>query len=69
MTFKYSKENQVWNRVLNLLDIPFLVLEWDKDPERYKLTADSGFAYVTECILNGPCLDMSCSGPFCFKFE
>jgi len=46
-----------------LVDHSFLMLEWDKDPERYKLTADSGFAHVTKFVLNGSCLDMSCGDP------
>lgn len=46
-----------------LVDHSFLILEWDKDPERYKLTVDSGFAHVTKCVLNGSCLDLSYGDP------
>lgn len=63
MAFRDPKAIRDRNRRLNLSTTIFLILEWDKDCERYKLTADSGFAHVTKFVLNGSCLDMSCGDP------
>ncbi|KAL5245090.1 hypothetical protein ACI65C_012500 [Semiaphis heraclei] len=63
-TFKDPEAiNPISQSGTELVGHSLLILGWDKDPERYKLTADSGFAHVTKCVLNGSCLDMSRGDP------